>query len=212
MTDPTNPSIPKWLNQLIERSTFYLVKEEQERQWAILRQAIPPGLPEAVLTRIRYRLLHNLLQQKVLHQVAATQQATRNLTTAALMMFDQQLRAEATTPESWQNNHIAVWFTVASKQVAQTAETNLKAVRIILDAAAQDQHTNWAFSVGEAAAIQTAVWATLAAGPHTFVASEADAIADTAAQAALDKFYDWTVSQLLALITEESKAWAAKTT
>ena len=183
MRYPDELGWPVWLAYLQDKIFEGLPSPEEQAWPEDLMRAIPPGLPEAVFSRIRDRFLHDMLVQQVLPLVPEEGTAIREAIFGVVALLKRCLNGEAISQDAWRSAAIAA-------RAASAAAYAASAAAYAADAAAYAAYADYAADAAAAAADTTAY------------------AAYTAAYAA---FWRWAASHLLKLIGEESAAWAART-
>jgi hypothetical protein len=173
---------PDWLVYLKDKIFEGLPYREAQAWPEDLMRAIPPGLPEAVFSRIHKRFLHDMLVQQVLPLVPEEGGAIREAISGVVALLQRCLNGEAISQDAWRSAAVAA-------RAAYAAYAAYAA-----DAAAA--------SAAAAAAYAAASAAAYAAAAAAYAAASAAASADARAA-----FWRWAASHLLKLIGEERVAW-----
>ena len=174
---------PEWLEEL-QSSIFERLPSPAEKEaWTQdLDSAIPSGLPEKALTRIRDRFLYDLLVQKVQPLVPEDKKytATRDAISGVVDLLNRSINGETINNQQW-------------RQAEKAA---------LADAGVAAWSAAWsAWSALSAA--ESAAWDAAAA------AESAARAADARAARAAATFWHWAAEWLLAIIREEVAAWEA---
>jgi len=201
---------PVWLAYLQDKIFEGLPSPEEQAWPEDLMRAIPPGLPEAVFSRIRNRFLHDMLVQQLLPLVLEEGGAIRKAISGVVELFQRCLNGEAISQDEWRSAAVAARAASAAAEAAADAA----------DAAAADGDVAAfaaAFAADAAAAAAAAAAADAADAAYAAAAAAADAAAAHTAAYAADgaaasadaraAFWRWAASHLLKLIGEESAAW-----
>ena len=171
---------------------FYGLPSLERVAWHMaLESAIPTNLPEAVFTRIRERFLHDLLKEKVLPLVPEEHASVRDKISDVVSLFQRSLAGKVISFHEW-----AVVARAITGVAWGSADSAARAADSAAGAVSHD---------GRAPEAHSAAFAVDHAAEAVAIAAADDA------QAAVDVFWRWAASHLLALIVEESAAWAAKT-
>jgi hypothetical protein len=187
---------PVWLAYLKEKIFEGLPSPEEQAWPEDLMRAIPPGLPEAVFSRIRDRFLHDMLVQQVLPLVPEEGGAIRKAISGVVVLLERSIRSikgEPISKDEWQQAEKAAF--AAADAVAWSANPANHTGKWAAWAAA------WAATDGADTAVDHAATAVILAVARFVPDIEAAAAA----------FWRWAASHLLKLIGEERVAWAART-
>jgi hypothetical protein len=149
-------------------------------------RAIPPGLPEAVFSRIRNRFLHDMLVQQVLPLVPEEGTAIREAISGVVALLKRCLNGEAISRDEWRSAAVAARAASAADYAAAAA---------------------YAADAAPYADYYAALYADYAAGAAITGAASAAASAAFWRLAASYFFWHWAASHLLKLIGEESATW-----
>ena len=192
MTDKT--AKPVWLVCLQDKIFEGLPSPAEKEAWTQdLDSAIPPGLPEAVFSRIRNRFLHDMLVQQVLPLVPEERGAIRDAISGVVVLLERSIKGEPISKDEWQQAEKAAF--AAADAVAWSANPANHTGKWAAWAAA------WAATDGADTAVDHAATAVILAVARFVPDIEAAAAA----------FWRWAASHLLKLIGEERVAWAART-
>jgi hypothetical protein len=195
MTDKT--AKPVCLEELQSSIFKGLPSPAEKEAWTQdLDSAIPPGLPEAVFSRIRNRFLHDMLVQKVRPSVPGDEKHTaiRDAISGVVVLLERSIRSikgEPISKDEWQQAAKAAF--AAADAVAWSANPANHTGKWAAWAAA------WAATDGADTAVDHAATAVILAVARSVPDIEAAAAA----------FWHWAAERLLALIREEVAAWEA---
>ncbi len=181
---------PVWLAEFQDKIFEGLPSPEEQAWPEDLMRAIPPGLPEAVFSRIRNRFLHDMLVQQVLPLVPEEGTAIRKAISGVVALLKRCLNGEAISRDEWRSAAIAARAASAADYAAAAA---------------------YAADAAPYADYYAALYADYAAGAAITGAASAAASAAFWRLAASYFFWRWAASHLLKLIGEEREAWAART-
>ena len=189
---------PVWLAYLQDKIFEGLPSPEEQAWPEDLMRAIPPGLPEAVFSRIRNRFLHDMLVQQLLPLVLEEGGAIRKAISGVVELFQRCLNGKAISQDEWRSAAVAARAAYAAAYAADA--TAAIAAAYAADAAVHTAAYAAAYAAAKAAYAADA--AAEAAADAAYAADGAAARADARAA-----FWRWAASHLLKLIGEESAAW-----
>ena len=158
MCYPDKLGWPVWLAYLQDKIFEGLPSPEEQAWPEDLMRAIPPGLPEAVFSRIRNRFLHDMLVQQVLPLVPEEGTAIREAIFGVVALLQRCLNGEAISQDAWRSAAVAARAAYAA---AYAADANAaSAAAYAADAAA---HTAayaaaYAADAADGAAASAAFW------------------------------------------------------
>ena len=113
---------PVWLAYLQDKIFEGLPYREAQAWPKDLMRAIPPGLPEAVFSRIRDRFLHDMLVQQVLPLVPEEGGAIRKAISGVVALLKRCLNGEAISQDAWRSAAVAARAASAAAYAADAAD------------------------------------------------------------------------------------------
>ena len=121
MCYPDKLGWPVWLAYLQDKIFEGLPSPEEQAWPEDLMRAIPPGLPEAVFSRIRNRFLHDMLVQQVLPLVPEEGTAIREAIFGVVALLQRCLNGEAISQDEWRSAAVAARAASAAARAASAA-------------------------------------------------------------------------------------------